>query len=137
LAAALPDLLSGRVPYSMAVLPPILGHIKDGKLRVLATTGAERSPIVPDAPTFTEAGYPKANMAAWYGVFGPKGLPDELVAQLNQDINAVVQAPDVAEQFAAQGIVITGTMTPPQMPAYMDGEVSRWMEALKAAGITD
>ena len=97
------DLLAGQVQLASIGLPPAMPYVKAGRLRVIAVTGAKRSPLLPDAPTVAEAGLPGFDVTSWYGMFGPAALPREIVAKVNADIAAVLAAPDMKERLASSG----------------------------------
>lgn len=132
---SIPDLLSGRVQLALTAIPTVIQHVQAGRLRVLAVTGAKRAPTVPDVPTFAEAGYPRYDMSVWFGVFAPARMPPLLVARLNADLNWVMQQPEVADRFSGAGIDPAGGLSLAQFTDYVDAEVVKWNDALKAAGI--
>jgi tripartite-type tricarboxylate transporter receptor subunit TctC len=111
-AQALNDLLGGQAPLLMSGYVAALPHIKAGKLRALAVDSARRTPILPDVPTLTEAGYPGASLAVWTGFFAPARTPAAIVERLNREIQAAIATPLVMENFAA-----TGADANPQAPA--------------------
>src|SRR5258706_12672087 len=84
-------------------LPVAVPHVQSGKLRAIAVTGAARSPLLPEVPTVSEAGLPGFEVTSWYGVFGPAGLPADIVAKLNSEIGSAVTAPRVRERPAPLG----------------------------------
>ena len=96
------DLLAGQVQLASMGLPPSLPYVKAGKLRVIAVTSMQRSPLLPEVPTVSESGLPGFDVTSWYGVFGPAALPKELVTRLNNDIVSIVGAADVKERLASQ-----------------------------------
>lgn len=130
-----PDLLSGRVQLTLASVSPIIPYVQAGRLRALAITGAKRVPILPEVPTFAEAGYPRYQVSIWYGVFAPARMPAPLVARLNADLNWVVQQPEVADRLGGVGIDPGGRLSPAQFVDYMVTETVKWNDALKAAGM--
>jgi tripartite-type tricarboxylate transporter receptor subunit TctC len=107
-AAAMPDLLAGRLAFHMSGTPELLEHHKAGGIRILATTGATRSPLVPDVATFKEQGF---NIVAplWFGVYAPAKTPADIAKRLNEDIVVAVQAADVQARIRATGYEPTGT----------------------------
>lgn len=98
-APAINDLLGGHIDLAYTSPDPILSYVSTGRLRVLATTGAERSEFFPDIPSFRELGY-DINVSTWYGLFGPKGVPESIVKKLNEHVNAVLAMPDVIQRIA-------------------------------------
>jgi tripartite-type tricarboxylate transporter receptor subunit TctC len=107
-AAAMPDLLAGRLAFHMSGTPELLEHHKAGGIRILATTGATRSPLVQDVATFKEQGF---NIVAplWFGVYAPAKTPADIAKRLNEDIVVAVQAADVQARIRATGYEPTGT----------------------------
>ena len=131
---AIPDLLSGRVHLLFGTSTTVLGPVKDGKLRALATTLQERSPLMPDVPSFPESGQVKLPIGPWFGLVGPAGLPPEIVARMNKEMVAVLAKPSVKELMLRQGFMAKSS-TPEALAAYMKEQVAVWKTALKAAGV--
>lgn len=131
---AIVDLLSGRVHLMNSTPTTVLPHIKSGKLRALATTLTERSPLLPDVPTLIEQGQPKLPVGPWFALVGPAGLPLEIVARMNQEIAAVLANPEVREPMQAQGFAPRSS-TPEELKSYMIDQLAVWKTALKAANI--
>ena len=103
-------------------------------MRVLATTLNERSPLMPDVPSFPEAGQPKLPIGPWFGLVGPAGLPPEIVARMNKEMVAVLAKPSVKELMLKQGFMAKSS-TPEALTAYMKDQLAVWKTALKAAGV--
>ena len=131
---AMPDLLSGRVQLLFGTFTSVGAHVKDGKLKVLATTLNERSPLMPDVPTFPEAGQPKLPIGPWFGLVGPPGLPREIVTRMNKEMVAVLAKPNVKELMLRHGFMAKSS-TPEVLGAYIKDQVAVWKTALKAAGV--
>ena len=127
------DLLAGQVQLASMGLPPAMPHIKAGKLRVLAVTGAKRSPLLPDAPTVSEAGLRGLDVTSWYGMFGPAALPREIVGKVNADIAAVLNAPDVRERLAGSGAEPAPT-TPEDLGRLVREEIAKWSKVVAESG---
>jgi tripartite-type tricarboxylate transporter receptor subunit TctC len=98
-------LLAGDVQVGLVNVPPALAHLRSGRLRALAVTGAAREPSLPDVPTLAEAGVAGYDFSVWVGLFAPAGTPPERVAQLNAAIAKALEAADVRERLTASGIV--------------------------------
>ena len=130
------DLLAGHVQLASMGLPVAIPHVQSGKLRAIAATGAERSPLLPEVPTVSEAGLPGFEVTSWYGVFGPAGLPADVVAKLNVEIGSIVTAPDVKERLAALGAE-PSVKTPDQFGQYVREEVTKWAKVVKDSGAKD
>jgi tripartite-type tricarboxylate transporter receptor subunit TctC len=127
------DLLAGQVQLASMGLPPAMPHIKAGKLRVLAVTGAKRSPLLPDAPTVSEAGLRGFDVTSWYGMFGPAALPRDIVGKVNADIAAVLNAPDVRERLAGSGAEPAPT-TPEDLGRLVREEIAKWSKVVAESG---
>ncbi len=132
--AALPNVVAGQVQMMVDGPPPFLPHVKAGRLKALAAASAKRNPLLPDVPTFAEAGVAGMEAGLWYGIVSPKGTPKAVVARLNAEINRALEQPDLRERFAAMSVEIIGG--PPQAFArYINSELKRWGEVVRAANI--
>lgn len=134
-AAARIDLLEGRI---QAMVHPVTGataHIRDGKLRALGTTGAQRSPALPDVPTLSEAGASGYDVPVIIGIAAPAATPRPVVERLNTEINTILRRPDVREAWAKADSQ-TLSMSPQQFARALEGEIARWGDVVKAANIT-
>jgi tripartite-type tricarboxylate transporter receptor subunit TctC len=130
----LTDLLGGQIQFAFPSIPASVGFIRAGRLVALGVTTAERASALPDIPTIAEAGVPGYEVAGWYGVIGPAGMPQSLVARLNKEINAVMTAPDTREQLSKQG-ADPRTGTAEEFGAAMSRDVKKWAKVVAAAGI--
>lgn len=129
-AKALPDLLGGQLQAIMANPADVGVHIQAGKLRALGVAAVKREPTLPNAPTFTEQGFPKVISSTWFGVGGPAGLPRPIVDRLNKEIHIALRKPATTAHFAKLGInVVTGT--PEEFAAYIKSEIERWEPIVK------
>ena len=127
------DLLAGQVQLASMGLPPSLPYVKAGKLRVIAVTSMQRSPLLPEVPTVSESGLPGFNVTSWYGVFGPAALPKELVTRLNNDIVSIVGAADVKERLASLGAE-PAPMSPEDFGRHVREEIAKWAKVVKDSG---
>jgi tripartite-type tricarboxylate transporter receptor subunit TctC len=127
-------LLRGDVDATLEFLPAVEGQIKDGKLRILASSGAKRSPFLKDVPTVAEAGVPGYAVSSWNGIFAPQGTPKDVIDTLNKAIAEVVAMPDVKSKFATLGAVAEGS-TPDQLMGRMKADIAKWDAVIKKAGI--
>jgi tripartite-type tricarboxylate transporter receptor subunit TctC len=134
IAPAVTDLIGGQIPIAFPGLATVGGHIRAGRVRLLAVAATKRSPAFPDAPTFEEAGVPGMVAANWYGIMGPARLPRPIVNRLNAELHNAVRMPDVQERFAASGIE-TLLNSPEEFRAMLVSETARWGTVVKAAGI--
>src|SRR5712692_10446709 len=127
------DLLAGQVQLASMGLPVAMPHVQSGKLRAIAVTGAARSSLLPEVPTVGEAGLPGFEVTSWYGVFGPAGLPADIVVKLNSEIGSAVTAPDVKERLAALGAE-PSVKAPDQFARYVRQEITKWAKVVKDSG---
>ena len=131
---AIVDLLSGRLHLMNGTVTTVAAHVKEGKLRVLATTLPERSPLMPDVPSFPEAGQGKFPIGPWFALVGPAGLPQAIVARMNKEMVTILAQPAVREQMQKQGFMPRSS-TPEALTAYMKEQLGIWKSALKLAGM--
>ena len=132
-APAVTDLMGGQVDLMFDNIPSAISHVRAGKLRALATTGAERAAALPDLPTMIEAGVDGYQSGAWFGLAVPAGTPADIVARLNAEGRKAVEAPGFVKRIEELGYDIVGG-TPEQMAAMIDEEVKRWGPIVKASG---
>jgi tripartite-type tricarboxylate transporter receptor subunit TctC len=131
-SAAIPDLLGGSVDFYMASVPSVQGQVASGKLRLLATTGAKRSPIFPQVPTVAES-FPGFEAVTWFGVLVPARTPQPIVAKLNAEINKVLHEPEVRKSIEKEGGEVIGG-TPEQFAALMKSEIGTWAALVRDSG---
>jgi len=134
-APAINDLMGGQVDYSFQNVNAVLPHIRAGKLRAIAVTGAQRSPVLPDVPTLGEAGVPNAVIYSWQGLSAPKGLPAEIKAKLADAAIASFKDPAVAKAMVEQGLEIVAS-TPEEFTAFQAREFKRWKTLIEERGIS-
>jgi len=132
---ALPDLMAGRLQLLLPTVAVGTPQIRAGKMRGLAVTSAQRSPLVPDIPTTAEAGLPGVQVEAWWGVLGPARMPAPVIRKLNEEINAVLAMPDVRELLAREGATARAS-TPEAFGELMRTELTRWTRLIKDANIS-
>ena len=132
-APALTDLMGGQVMVMLDNIPSALPHIKSGKLRALATTGAKRDALLPELPTLAEAGVTGYESGVWFGLAVPAGTPREIVAKLNAEAVKGTKSPDYVKRMTELGYNIIGS-NPEQMGEMLRGEVTRWGPIVKASG---
>lgn len=128
------DVLAGQVPIMFTSTAPMLPHIRSGKLRGLATTGASRSSATPDIPTIAESGYPGYEASLWYGILAAAGTPPAMLNVLNTHFVNALKAPDVRERFTALGIDVVGS-TPEFLDQHLRAELAKWEKVIKTAKI--
>ncbi|GJG97954.1 tripartite tricarboxylate transporter substrate binding protein [Cupriavidus pauculus] len=132
---ALVDTIAGQVQMSFPVLSAALPQVQGGKLRALAVTGPKRSPLMPDVPTMAEAGLPNYRFETWFIVSAPAGTPKDVLAKLNQTLNAALAQPELKARLIKEGFEPL-TMSPTQADAMLRKEMVRWAAVVKQAGIT-
>ncbi len=133
-APAISDLLGGQVQYSFQNINVVIPHIKAGKLKALAVTGAQRSPLLPEVPTMKEAGVNNVVVNSWQAVAAPKGLPADVRAKLHDGVVAAINAPDVKPTLLSQGFEIVGN-TPEEFEKFQTEELARWKKVIETANI--
>jgi len=126
--------LSGETQLAFIAIAPALPHVKAGRLHVLAVTAAKRSAVVPEVPTFAEAGVRGFEVDNWNGILAPAGTPKSVINRLHAEIVKAVRAPEVADQFARQGAEVS-TSSPAELSAIIKAEVAKWAKVVKTAGI--
>jgi tripartite-type tricarboxylate transporter receptor subunit TctC len=132
-AAALNDLLGGRVQIFFSNLVTALPHARAGKLRALAVSTAKRSQLAPQLPTVAESGVPGYDLTNWVGMFAPAATPRPIVLRLNRDIAAILNAADLKDRFRAQGLELVST-TPEAFGAFIRSELAKWRRVVKESG---
>jgi tripartite-type tricarboxylate transporter receptor subunit TctC len=133
-AAALTDLAAGHVPMVFTTISDLVELHKGGRVRILATSGAERSPFTPDVATFREAGF-DIQGSAWYGVLAPARTPADVVDRTSKILADAVRVPEVRERLLAYGLQPTGTSAQ-EFAAIQKADSERWAPAVKASGFT-
>ncbi len=127
---AITSILGGQTQMVITTIPPVLQHVKAGKVKALAVSGNKRQPSLPDVPTFAEAGFPKFDVSLWQGVLVPAGTPPEIVARLNAEINKVLALPDMRERIGELGADPAGG-TSEQFATFIKDEMTRWHALIK------
>ena len=132
-APALTDLLSGQVSSMFDNIPSALPHIKAGKLRALATTGAKRDATLPDLPTIAEAGVKGYESGVWFGLAAPAGTPADIIAKLSAAAIQGTKSPEFVKRMTELGYNILGTNAA-EMASMNQAEIQRWGPIVKASG---
>jgi len=126
-------LVSGEVATGLSSIPPVLAHVKSGRLRALGVTSARRYKGLPEVPTLAEDGVPGYDVSVWYGVVMPGGTPKEIVTRVHADVVRILAQPDVNERLTADaGEVVAGT--PEAFGAYIKAELARWGKVIVETG---
>src|SRR5437899_3121674 len=131
---AITDLISGQIQAMLLTMPAVMPYVKGGKVRAIATSGAHRSPALPEQPTIAEAGVPGYEYTPWYGMFGPGTLPKPLVARLNSAVNTSLADAGVREKLAQQGLEVRA-MASDQFTEIVRADVARWGKIIREIGV--
>ena len=133
-ALAIPDLISGKVDVLFDSLPTGMPHVRDGRLRALGVTSLKRSALAPDLPAIADV-LPGFESNTWFGLYGPKGLPPELVARINSAANQALADPEVRDKLSRLGIEPT-TSTPAQLSTMVAQDAAKWKKIIIERKIT-
>jgi tripartite-type tricarboxylate transporter receptor subunit TctC len=133
IGSILVDMFAGRIDLMFVGIVSAQPHIKAGKLRAIAITGANRSPLMPELPTVAESGVRGFEVTGWYGVFVPMHTPQPIIGKLHDEIVRILKLPDVTERLAMEGAEVIGN-TPAQFDAYVRSEISKWSNVVKVSG---
>ena len=132
---ALSDVLAGQVPIAFETTTALAPHLKSGRIKILATTAARRTPVLPDVPTMKEAGFDNFVIENWYGVFVPAKTPAPLIGRLNDALNKVLRSPEVRAKLSDMGSSdVSGT--PEELARFIDKEIPYWQSIVKRSGAT-
>ena len=126
--------LAGETQVLFGGIASSLPHVKSGRLKALATTGAVRSKVAPDLPTMIESGFPGFDVTTWYSFIVPAGTPQPIVMRIHAEAAKALQRPDVQQVMAGQGLDVE-TSTPQELAARIKAESRTWSEVIKSAGI--
>jgi tripartite-type tricarboxylate transporter receptor subunit TctC len=124
------DILSGQIQMLFDSIPTMAPTVQSGMVRALATSGRLRSPILPDVPTFTEAGVPGFQATLWVGFMAPKATPQPIVDQLNRTITDILKRPDIKDAWEKQG-ASPMVMTQSVFTAFMESEIAKWAKVIQ------
>jgi tripartite-type tricarboxylate transporter receptor subunit TctC len=134
-AQSMIDLMQGRIDLSVSTIPPTLQHIREGKLRALATMSEKRNVMLPDTPTVAEAGVPGCEAALWTAIVVPAGVPADIIRRLNAAVLAAVAAPEIQQALTIQGV--DPEPGPPEMVSErITTDIVKWRDVVAAAKIT-
>jgi tripartite-type tricarboxylate transporter receptor subunit TctC len=127
--------LGGEVQMLLTTMPTVLVHINSGKVRALAlTTDGKRSRVLPDVPSMSEAGVSGMTIYTWSGLFGPAGIPKDVVTRMHAEVVKAIAAPSVRERFNAEGAEPVGS-SPEEFATHVKNELRRWTEVIQSAGV--
>ena len=127
---ALAEVMGGQIPITFLSTAASMSQVKAGRVRALAISGRERSPVAPDVPTAAESGLPGFEFYLWQAVLAPAGMPAPVMARLSNAVTATLTHADTRERFASLGAEVTATM-PREADAYIRAQVERWIKTLK------
>ena len=133
-APALTDLMGGQIPILVTTTSDMIGQHNEKRIRILATSDAQRSPLAPDVPTFREAGY-DIQGTAWYGMFAPAGTPAEIVKRYASILGDALKTKELKDRLLNMGLYATGT-TPEEMGRIQKADSDHWAPVIKASGFT-
>ncbi|HTN61137.1 MAG TPA: tripartite tricarboxylate transporter substrate binding protein [Devosia sp.] len=133
-APAVQELVAGRIDFMVENVATLVEHNKAGTVRGLAVTGAIRNEVVPDVPTLVELGYPDLVIQAFHGFVGPKGMPPEVVARLNEAFNIAFKRPEMQERYKALGLIPEGGSVE-RFAEHLHSETEMWAKVVEEAGI--
>ncbi|HEX6005516.1 MAG TPA: tripartite tricarboxylate transporter substrate binding protein, partial [Burkholderiales bacterium] len=131
---ALSAMLSGEIQMQLIGISSVVPHMKSGRMRALAVSGARRSAAAPNVPTVAESGVPGYAFDVWYGMLYPAGTPRAIVAKANTAINRALKSPSLSQRFAGVGVEPAGT-TPEAFAQMMKSEIAKWRKVVAAAHI--
>ena len=132
--ASVADVVSGQIQSSMSSAPPALPLVKAGRLRILASAAAKRSALLPDVPTFAEAGVADVHVTNWYSVMSVGGTPKPVLKRLHDELMRAIASADMREKLAA-GALEPAPNTPEEFRRLVAAELARWAQVMKEAGI--
>ena len=133
-AAALQDLVPGRVDSFFNNIAGVIPLMRDGQLRVLAVTSAQRTPAAPDVPTMAESGVPSFDVSGWYAFFVPARTPPAIIKKMHADTAAVLAEPSVKARLEQLGLLVAAS-TPEQLGAYLKADMAKWGPVIRDAGL--
>jgi tripartite-type tricarboxylate transporter receptor subunit TctC len=133
---AVVSVVAGDTQLSFATPPSVLPMVKAGRLRALAVTSPERSPLMPEVPGMVEAGVPEFSIAFWYGIFVPAGTPPEIVKKLFDAITFAAREPQVKTTLAREGTEVALSKSPEEFAAFLTEDAKLWVRLAKESGAT-
>ncbi|HEV8260490.1 MAG TPA: tripartite tricarboxylate transporter substrate binding protein [Burkholderiales bacterium] len=134
-APAITDTVGGQVSGMSSTVLPILAHVKDGRLRPLAVTSATRNVAFPDVPTLAESGMPGFELTSWYGLWGPKGLPQPIAEQLAATVRKEFQGPDIIKRFPPESFELVAS-TREEFERFIQAEIARYSRIVRDGNIS-
>jgi tripartite-type tricarboxylate transporter receptor subunit TctC len=132
-APSVTDLLAGQVQFMFTTMPPVLPHVKSGRLKALAVANAKRTALLPDLPTTAEAGAPGVEASSWNGVLARAGTSQAIIARLQSEITTIMAQADMRDRLAAAGVEPLSN-TPEEFAKYIASETARYAQVVAASG---
>jgi tripartite-type tricarboxylate transporter receptor subunit TctC len=132
--ASMLEVVAGRVDFGGSSIATPIPHIRSGRLRPLAVTGKARSALLPEVPTFAEAGFPDYDVPIWWGVVLPAGTPQAIVGRLHEELGRALNKPKLKEFFASRGAPVQ-TSTPAEFTRLVESEIRMWKDLIARTGI--
>jgi tripartite-type tricarboxylate transporter receptor subunit TctC len=134
-APALTDLLGGHVDMFFCNMLSATPHVTSGRLRALAVSSVQRSPVAPQVPTVAESGFPSFETVTWFGVMAPAGVPEHVVTKLHAEVVKALRRADVQAELAGQGASAMIDKGPDEMASYIKAETEKWGKVLGSLGL--
>lgn len=131
---AVTDVAGGQIPLIYTVVPTIAGFLKDGRLKAIGVSGAKRSTVLPDVPTFAESGLAGFEVSSWYGLLAPAKTPRPIIERLQREVQAVLQMPEIREKYVRGGFEPVGNK-PDEFAAQIRADLARWQKVVKEANL--
>jgi tripartite-type tricarboxylate transporter receptor subunit TctC len=132
-APAIADLIAGQIPILFDNVPPLLPHVRSGRMQALAVTSLTRVPVLPEVPTLHELGLKDFDAVGWNGLLAPAGTPREVIARVHDEVVRILAVPQVRDQLLAQGADIVAN-TPEQFGEWIRTEIKKWAEVIRVSG---
>lgn len=131
---AVAALVGGQIDLFFATTPPLLGQIRAGKVTPIAVAGSQREKLLPDVPTFVELGYPAIQLTNWFGVFGPKNMPNPVLSKITADVTAALRDPTIVKELEDKGLT-SRPIAGAEFAKFIDGEMKKYAPIIQSAKI--
>jgi tripartite-type tricarboxylate transporter receptor subunit TctC len=131
---AIGDVVSGQIGLASLGLPPVLGHVKAGKLKAFAVTSKTRQALLPDTPTFQESGVTGFETVQWWGPAVPAGTPAPIVKRLYDEFVKAMKNPTLVARYNGAGLSVTPSGSPEAFSGFIKAEITRWAPVVKSTG---